>query len=369
MIRAIGPGTRPGRRLALGVGLLGLLLGPPASHDPGAQPRGPGRVTATATLTILAGTVQRVPAGSQAPQPATDGMSLGVGDRVLTRTGATALITFLDGTTVTVQPGADVTVARADVGRTGSRIGIRLNVGAVWARVVRLADADSGVTLESHAASATVHTGLIGGQQDADGTFVCWTQSPGMTVTDTRGRRLALEPGQRATLRPGQEPAIQPFRVNRSALRVSTPPGLLPLLLMPDRARVAGFVAPGIEVNQVFGSVTGQAADGRRGIEVPAGLSGPYVLVLEAQRDVDDAVAWAVLHDGQILYQQALAVRLGKGARVVTGLTVAHDPATAGEPRSARAVGATARPLAKHEGPLPGRILLAPREVAAAGGA
>jgi hypothetical protein len=334
----------------------------------GAQPRGPGRVTATATLTILAGAVQRVPAGSQAPQPATDGMSLAVGDRVLTRPGATALVTFLDGTTVTVQPGADVTVARADIGKTGSRIGIRLSLGAVWARVVRLADADSGVTLESNTASATVHTGLIGGQQDADGTFVCWTQSPGMTVTDARGERLALEAGQRATLKPGQAAAIQPFRVNRSTLRVAAPPGAVPLVLMPDRARVAGFVAPGIEVNQVFGSATGRAPDGRHALEVPAGLPGPYLLVLEAVRDVEEAVSWAVLYDGAIVFQQAVPLRLAKGARARVTLTVAHDPATAKEPRTARAVGGAARPPAPHEGPLPGRILLAPSEIAAAGG-
>jgi hypothetical protein len=359
----VRPCARGGRSVSLltGVALIaGVWLA-------AAQPRGPGRVTATTTLTILAGVVQRVPPGSHRVQLATDGMSLGVGDRILTQRGATALITFLDGTTVTVQPGADVTVARATVGKTGAQIGIRLTRGAVWARVVRLADADSGVSLESNTASATAHTGLIGSQQDADGTFVCWTQSPGMTVADAQGRRVTLEPGQRAMVRPGQEPTIQVFRVHRSALRVSVPPGILPLLLMPDRVRVAGFVAPGIEVNQVLGSATSQALDGRRAIEVPAGLAGPYLVVLEGQHAVDDAVSWATLYDGAIVYRQAVRVQLTKGARLALRIMLAHQWAATNDPRTARVVGATAR-MVKDAGPLPGRILLAPSEIAAVAG-
>jgi hypothetical protein len=232
--------------------------------------------------------------------------------------------------------------------------------------VVRLVDADSGLTLQSSTATATVHTGLIGGQQDADGAFVCWTQSPGMSVTDATGRRLALQPGQRATFRTGQEPVVAPFRVNRSALRVTTPPGVLPLVLMPDRARVAGFVAPGIEVNQVFGSRTGQGVDEGRGIEVPAGAPGGYLVVVEGQRDGEAVLGWAVLFDGQVVYQQAVPLRLTRGARLAATITPEHEAATAGEARTARVTGAAGKPFAPFGGALPGRILLSPEEVAAA---
>jgi hypothetical protein len=348
------------------IGLLVALVWAGSLAPGGAE--GQGRVTTTATLTVLAGTVQRAPAGGGAPRPASSGTSLAVGDRVLTGPGATALITFLDGSTVTVQPGADVTVARADLAPRSSRIGLRVSAGAVWARVVRLLDADSGMTLESNTASATVHTGLIGAQQDPDGTFVCWTQSPGLTVTDPTGRRVVLQAGQRATLRAGQEPAVQPFRVHRSTLRVAAPAGLLPLLAMPDGARVAGFVAPGIEVNQVFGSATARGEDGRRHVEVPAGLPGPYRLVLEAAEAVDDAVTWAVLLDGAVVHQQALPVRVPRGGRLATTVSPRFDPAAPPGPRAARVVDASARPLAAFDGPLPGQVLLSPAEVASAGG-
>jgi hypothetical protein len=345
--------------------VVALVLAPAAAS---AQGRGPGRVSTAATLSVLAGAVQRIPAGGGSAQPARDGASLAVGDRILTGKDATALVTFLDGSTVTVQPGSDVTVARADVGKGTARTGVRIGLGAVWARVARLADPGSGMTLESNTASATVHDGLIGGQQNADGSFVCWTQSPGMTVTDREGRTARLEPGQRATVKAGQEPAIAPFRVHQSALRITVPAGVLPLVLMPDGARVAGFVAPGVEVNQVFGSRTSAPADGGRGIEVPAGVPGPFLLVLEGERDVKDAFGWAAMHQGVPVYQQAMALGLGKGARLATTITLALDPATAAEPRTARVTGGSASPLAKHAGALPGRILLAPAEVESAAG-
>ena len=185
-----------------------------------------------------------------------------------------------------------------------------------------------------------------------------------MAVVDNGGLEIMrVEPGQRVTLKPGEQPAVATFRVNLSALRVTVPPGVLPLLLMPDRARVAGFVAPGIEVNQVFGSKTSQAADGARALEVPAGLAGSYLLVLESERTGSDYVSWAVFVEGVPVHQETMPVRLAKGGRLATEISVTIDPSTAKEPRTARVTEAAAKPLVKLEGPPPGRILLAPAEL------
>jgi hypothetical protein len=267
-----------------------------------------------------------------------------------------------------VQPGSDVTVSKADVGKTSSAISVRISLGTVWARVARLADPESRLTLQANAASATTHDGLIGGQQNADGSFVCWTQSPGMSVVDEGGRdMLRVQPGQRVTLKPGGPPAVASFRVNLSTLRITAPPGVLPLLLMPDRARLAGFVAPGIEINQVFGSKTSQGADGSHALEVPAGLPGPYLLVLDSDRDGTDYVNMAALVEDAPVDLETMFVRLTKGGRAATQISLTIDPATAKEPRTARVTGASAKPLTKFTGALPGRILLAPPELERAG--
>jgi len=80
--------------------------------------------------------VERVGAGSDRPAAVASGSDLAVGDRVVTGTDGRALITFLDGTTVTVEPASDVTVRQAQMeGRQASRVGVLVTVGTVWARV------------------------------------------------------------------------------------------------------------------------------------------------------------------------------------------------------------------------------------------
>lgn len=341
-----------------------LLLAVPEGW---AQQSGPRTVSATATLTILKGSVSRVPAGGGDPQAGTDGMNLATGDRVLTAPKSEALITFLDGSTLTVMPDSDVTVKKAEVGKKTSTISIRINVGKVWARVVRLVDPKSSFSLESNTATATVHDGLIGGQQDKDGSFSCWTKAGSMAVTDAKGQALVLAPGQKTVVKPGQPAVAQPFAVHQSSLTVRTPPHVLPLILMDDQIRVAGFVAPGVEVNQVFGSFTGLGADGALTIEVPAGTPGPLTLVLEGMGDGPFAVVMTGAFKGAQVYRQDLSGQIKKGERLVTRITQQLDPATAGEPKTAKVQSGTAEALTPLDGPVPGKILLAPDEIQAPG--
>jgi len=107
--------ARP-RRLAL------LMIAALLSVSTGAtgQERA-GVVSTAATLTVLSVPVERVGAGSDRSAAATSGSDLAVGDRVLTGPDGRALITFLDGSTVTVEPASEVTVRQAQMqGREAS---------------------------------------------------------------------------------------------------------------------------------------------------------------------------------------------------------------------------------------------------------
>jgi hypothetical protein len=332
-----------------------------------AQQGGPRTVSATATLSILKGSVSRISAAGGDPQAATDGMNLVAGDRLLTAPKSEALVTFLDGSTLTVMPDSDVTVKKAEVGRKSSTISIRINVGKVWARVVRLVDPKSSFSLESNTATATVHDGLIGGQQDKDGGFTCWTKAGNLTVTDDKGVTLVLMPGQKTLVKPGQPTVPQPFAVHQSTIKVTAPAHVLPLIVMDDQVRVAGFVAPGAEVNQVFGSYTGAAADGSWTVEVPAGVPGPFMLVLEGREEGPFTVAVAGIFKGTQVYRQDLTGRIKRGERLTTKITQQLDPATATDPKTAKVHNGTLDVLQPMSGPVPGNILLAPDELQAAG--
>lgn len=341
---------------ALGAVLVAGVLAASA----GAQPR-PAPAAMTATLSVLAGDVGHAPLGG-VPRPAAGSMNLTEGDRVLTGRDGLALLTFLDGTTLTVQPGSDVIVKQfGEAGRPA--IHVLVNAGTVWARLAGLPPARSSVTLESGAYTATAREGLMGAEQRADGTFVCWTRAGRLAVADQEGRAQGtLEAGQRATLAPGRPVRVEPFAVNRSVLEVSAR-GALPLVQMPDGVRVAGFVSPGIDVNQVSGSLT-VVRDGRHVVEVPAGAPGPYVIVLEGVAVDRFAVSVVGRHRGRAIYRKDLSGRIERGTRLRAEVT--HRFAAPAEPQTARLSGGTVTPPRLHEGALPGTILVSPSELDAA---
>ena len=235
----------------------------------------------TATLSVLTAPVERVGSAAGAPEPGISGMNLTEGDRIRTGTGGAALITFLNGSTVTLLPETEVTVKQAPTGRAKA-VGIRMliHTGRVWARVVQAAGSRSTLTLESNDYAATAHDGLIGAEQAA-GSFVCWTRRGTLWLTDKSGQTdTVLLAGQRARAQFGLPITAGPFVAGASALEIRTTGPVVPLVRMPDGSLAAGFLAPDVEVNQVFGSLT-EAKGGQRWlVEVPGGHEGPYTLIL-----------------------------------------------------------------------------------------
>lgn len=380
-MRALTGRRRPGPRRAetiriVAVALAGFVA---ALHSPAvapvpaaAQTRGPRTVSATATLSILKGGVDRITAGGERVR-ASDGMTLAVGDRVRTSRNGLAVITFLDGSTVTVQPGSEVEARRTEVsaGRRADT-SVLIVAGTAWARVARLLERDSRLSLQSNTATAAVHDGLIGAQQNPDASFECWTQRGELTVTDSRGQRLVtLEPGEATRVAAGRAAPPAPFFVMASTLRVVASPGVWPLLEMPYDRILAGFVAPGVEVNQVYGSRTAVNADGTREIEVPAGFPGPFTVIVEAREDGPFAVTVTGRFRGSEAYRLEFRGRASRGERLWTSVmqdvweTAGLSPGAYAT--GARALGAQAARFGPMRAPLPGWILLSPTEASPAG--
>jgi hypothetical protein len=159
-----------------------------------------------------------------------------------------------------------------------------------------------------------------------------------------------------------QDAGRQPFAVHHSTLNVTTSPNVLPLLLMSDKLRVAGFVAPGLEVNQVFGSRTGMEGYGTRTIEVPAGVSGPFTLIMEGKTDTMFTVTVEGFHKGTPVYRQNLTGTITQGERLITTIIQELEPATATNRKTAKVVNGRVEDLHPFQGSLPGIILVSPRE-------
>jgi len=287
----------------------------------------------TATLSVLAAPVERIAGDAGAPEPGISGMNLVEGDRIRTGAGGGALITFLNGSTVTLLSETEVTVKQAPTGRAKAA-GIRMliHAGRVWARVVQAAGSRSTLTLESNDYTATAHDGLIGAEQAA-GTFVCWTRRGALWLTDKSGQTdTVLVAGQRARARFGMPVTPEPFVTGASTLEIRTTGPVVPLVRMPDGNRAAGFLAPDVEVNQVFGSLT-EAKGGRRWlVEVPGGHEGPYTLILTGTDAGPFTAQISARYVGFSAYRQEIRGEVRPGERLFTRITQTvkgQDPLTA----------------------------------------
>ena len=343
--------------------ILALCLAMAASAPAGADT--PRLVATSATLTVLAGQVEHVPATGRGGRQ-TGSVDLAEGDRVRTNHSGRALITFLDGSTITVEPGSDITIRQAQVSEQSSRVRLLVAAGTVWARLASWLGNRGSVSIESNAYTATAHDGLIGGQTRRDGSFVCWTRAGTLRLLRADGRlETALQPGEKATAVAGRPALVESFAVHRSTLEVVVTGPVLPLLVLPNGQRVAGFVVPGVEVNQVFGSLTTIREDRGRVIEVPAGAAGTYRLVLGAVGEGPYEVTVIGRFRSLPVYIGVVHGRVGAGDRLVAKITqqVAEDGAA--DPRTARITGGGVTVPHTLPEPTPGTVLLSPLELAA----
>lgn len=107
------------------------------------------------------------------------------------------------------------------------------------------------------------------------------TRRGGLTMVDRVGHaEAALMAGQWAWARLGLPVSPKPFVPSATVLEIRSTGPILPLVRMPDGPLAAGFLAEGVEVNQVFGSLTEGGRGQRSLVEVPAGAGGTYTLVL-----------------------------------------------------------------------------------------
>lgn len=297
------------------------------------------RAPTSATLTILSGEVEHIRAADRVRGRAASGIDLAEGDRIVTGPDSRALITFLDGTTVAVEPGSAVTV-RELVRGPGEPARVRLLIlaGTLWARVGGWLGGRGTVTLESNTYSATARDGLIGAQAREDGAFVSWTRAGEVVLRDVSGEtRLVLAPGEKGTLAATGTAVRETFSPTASTIEIVTQGPVAPLLVMPDGTRAAGFTADGLEVNHVFGSFSGER-NGRRVIQVPGGWPGPYRLVLAATGDGAVTVTVVGRSGDRVVYWTDRRVRARAGERRGAEIVHRFGEFDRADPRTARIV-------------------------------
>jgi hypothetical protein len=203
-------------------------------------PRGGAAASAqnAATLAVLNTAIEGARAGA-AFVPALDGEVFATGDLVRANVEGRAVLTFFDGSSLSVDPGSQVKVVALNrVSTDGIQVTIEQSLGRSWSAVQKLKTPDSRYEVRTPSSTAAVRgTGFLTlVQQLANGgTQTTYQVDEGtLQVTATAGGTVSVPAGSQVTIAEGaQAPANATPIPPAPRLEVATSAGLGFLLVAP----------------------------------------------------------------------------------------------------------------------------------------
>lgn len=296
--------TRTRRRLLLALLVLTALAASACVSRVPAEDRTPKLVT---TLAVLKGRTEVQSMGTDRFSPGQTGRALVAGDRVRTASEGTALITFFDGSTITLEPQTEVVIFDQRLGGgnpSGVRLAIRQPSGTTWLRAEPAPGAAFQFDIAMPGGAATL---------DAAATVeVAVSQTGPSIVRSIRGSvqvhggwgELAMPAGHELSLPRGGTPdAALPLALPFHRFTLSLePPARAWLRVIDGAGRSAGAVAPGLPVDQMPGAFIGTAEQRSQIVVLTRVQPGKYTILLEPTGDGSVGVALHVESEGQTLF-------------------------------------------------------------------
>jgi hypothetical protein len=142
-----------------------------------------GRALGASTMvTIISGDVQVRHGATGSFVTATDGEVVAAGDTVRTTDGARAVLTYFEGSTVTIEPNSEVTIETASASSDGSTVVVmQQSIGRTWHVVTKLITGNSKYEVKTPASTASVRGTAFQVDSDDERTVVTTTEG---TVVD-----------------------------------------------------------------------------------------------------------------------------------------------------------------------------------------
>ena len=136
---------------------------------------------ATTMVTIISGDIQVRHGATGSFVSATDGEVLAAGDTIRSADGARAVLTYFEGSTVSIEPNSELTIETASANPDGSTVVVmQQNVGRTWHVVTKLITGNSRYEVKTPASTASVRGTAF--QVDSDGERTVVTTSEGTVV-------------------------------------------------------------------------------------------------------------------------------------------------------------------------------------------
>ncbi len=275
-------------------------------------------------LSILDGTAD-VAHGAASFARAADGYAIATGDRVRTAEQSHAVVTFLDGSTLEVEPATTITIVEATAAPSGA-ITIRLEqaLGRTWSSVQKLARSDSKFELRTPTTTATVRgTGFVTDVLASGTTTV--TTSDGIVEVSAQGQTVVVPAGSFTTVQPSAPPSPPvpgPRAQNTLRFGLHSPAYLV---ILDPVGRACGIVpARPTLVRQIPGCHATEAGVDPQLIDVPNAVTGTYALVIESIAPGGDfvATASALYGAGNLSFNYTLTAGGPPGTRFGSSVTV-----------------------------------------------
>jgi FecR protein len=300
-------------------------------------PRG-GTITSAqnaATLAILNTAIEGARSGA-AFSPALDGEVYATGDLVRANVDGRAILTFFDGSSLSVDPGSQVKVVALNrVANDGIQVTIEQSLGRSWQSVQKLKTPDSRYEVRTPSTTAIVRgTGFLTLVQQiaTGGTQTTYQVDEGtLQVNATAGGSVTVSAGNQVTIAEGaQAPAASTRMAPTPHLDVNTTAGLSFLLVAPTGQSCGTALGKA----EIFGCVVGvgkisirDPAPGRWGIFIttPTGL-GTSVFAVDAVVAGDSSSVHRVM-EGPLVAGQIFRAGITVTPGPPIGLS-AYEPAT-----------------------------------------
>ena len=279
-------------------------------------------------LTILGGTAD-VARGVGGFARAADGQVLNAGDRVRTADQSHAVVTFLDGSTVEIEPATTITVVQATAAASGAiTIQLEQTIGRTWSSVQKLARPDSRFELRTPATTAVVRgTGFVTDVLASGATTV--TTTDGIVEVSAQGTTVVVPAGSLTTVQPSSAPSPPgpaPRAQNTLRFGLHSPAHLV---VVDSFGRACGVVPDGPTlVRQIPGCLATEPGIDPQLVDLPNAVPGIYSIVVETVAPGGDFVATASAVDGAATLSFNYSVSGGgpQGTKFGSTLTVEAGP-------------------------------------------
>ncbi|MBE0481377.1 MAG: FecR domain-containing protein [Dehalococcoidia bacterium] len=258
----------------------------------------PATVKYQCALSILGGEVEVRQADGEVWEEAEDGTWLRPGSGIRTAGDSHALVTFFDGSTISLEPDTELEI-RTSESSSGPRISVRQALGRTWSSVPA-GDPGKVFEIQTPSASVTVIGTLF--EIDVDHSSLTTVRTAaGLVSVSAQDKQVDIGAGQQVRVAYGQAPSepedvCEPesyfiFRVGPPALAsVCDPAGA-------STGRMPG----GISFAQIRGAYTTLSADGSQVIYLPTPVPGRYSLILRAQGENAFSLQLEAVLNGEVV--------------------------------------------------------------------